>query len=575
MALINGALQIGRSAITTAQAALAVTGNNMANAATPGYSRQNVLLAPTQYTEVMPGKYTGTGVTLYDVRRQVDAALNARIRSAVSNSSSNMVQQQAMSRVEAAFNELTEEDLSSRLNAFFGSWSALQSQPQDIASRNIVLQRGGGLTNYVRELRSELTNIQSDLDAQVRYQVPEANAIADQVAKLNHFVVTAESGRGGSAAALRDQRDELLKQLSDLINITTREAEGGSVNVFIGNEPLIQYSDNRGLAYTEKRDLNGEKLAQVVFADNNEAISLTGGKIHGLITARDDKLAGVINDLDSWTTSLIFEVNKLHSLGSSLEKFDAEVVATYEVDDPDVSLADMTATGLPWQVENGVFYVHVYDTNGDVHTEQIQVRIGIDATDDTLNNLKDKLNAVTGIQASVDGANRLHINVTDAGSTFSFSAPADADSASNVLAALGINTFFEGTNAVDIQIKSDLARKPQKIAAGSNGLSGNGEMAGQIAQLASTGASTLNGVSISEQFSSMISQVAIDTRNIQDNYTAADVVVQTLEVERQSISGVSMDEEAMKMIIFQRAFQGAARYISLIDRMLDEVLSLI
>ena len=106
MALINGALQIGRIAITASQVALTVTGNNMANAATPGYSRQEVYLAPTQYTEVIPGKYTGTGVALTEIRRQVDDALNGRIRTAVGDSASYLTQQQAMARVEATFNEL-------------------------------------------------------------------------------------------------------------------------------------------------------------------------------------------------------------------------------------------------------------------------------------------------------------------------------------------------------------------------------------------------------------------------------------------------------------------------------------
>ncbi len=119
MALINGALQIGRTALTATQTALTVTGNNIANAATPGYSRQRVHLAPTQGYEVAPGKYSGTGVTLYDIKRAADEALNERIWSAVSDSESYQVQQQAMARVESAFNELTEQDMSTKLNEFF------------------------------------------------------------------------------------------------------------------------------------------------------------------------------------------------------------------------------------------------------------------------------------------------------------------------------------------------------------------------------------------------------------------------------------------------------------------------
>jgi len=571
MALINGALQIGRSAITASQGALAVTGNNIANAATPGYSRQSVHLAPTQYTEVSPGQYTGTGVALYDVRRQVDEALNGRIRTAVGDSASSLVQQQAMSRVEAAFNELTEQDLSTRLNAFFSAYSALQSEPDKITNREIVLQEGASLTNFIREVRLDLAGVQDDLDAQVTYYVDQANALADQIADLNGQVVVAEAGRAGSASALRDQREELLKQLSGLINIHTREVAGGSVNIFIGNEPLIQYSDNRGLSYNETEDANGNKLSQVIFSDNDEAVALTSGKIHGLITARDDQIGSAIGEFDDWTSALVLEVNELHSLGRGLEGFSS--VSSARVSDPAASLATIADTGLPWQVTNGVFNIHVTDSSGHTVTTQIKVEVGIDSTDTTLTDLANALNAVGNITATVDGNNQLQIAGTDAATTFAFSAPTDLDDATNVLAVLGINTFFEGSNGTDIAVKSDL--DANHVAASANGLPGNGEVAGRIADLATTGVSSLNGVSLSDGFNSIVGGIATSSRAAQDNYISADVVVQTLEMERQSISGVSIDEEAINMIMFQRAFQGAARYISLIDQMLDEVMSLI
>jgi flagellar hook-associated protein 1 len=579
MSLINGALQIGRSAVSVSQAALAVTGNNMANAATSSYSRQTVHLAPTQYTEVVPGQYTGTGVAILEIRRQVDEALNSRIRTAVGDSASNLVQQQAMTRVEATFNELTDEDLSSRLNEFFTAWSALQNQPEDVASRSVVMQEGDSLANFMRELRGQIKSIQDDLDSQVRFQVDEANALADQVAALNQQVVSSEAGQAGSAAALRDQRDDLLKQLSELVNITTREVDGGAVNVFIGNEPLIQYSSNRGLSYQESEDLNGNWLAEVVFTDNEQSIDLASGKIHGLITARDEQLGSILNDVDSWSSSLIFEINKIHSLGQGLEKF-SSVSSEFRVEDATVSLGDREATGLNWQVNNGVFYVNVTDENtGNTTSQMIKVNVGMDANDTTLTSLAADLNSIDGITAYVDSGNRLQIEGSASNYKFTFSASDNSqgtttsENTTNVLAVLGINTFFSGSNGNDIEVDSDL--NARGIAASANGLAGNGEVAGQIAQLATDGVSSLDGISLIDSYNSLVGKIAADSKAAQDNYTAADVVAQTLESERQSISGVSMDEEAIHMIMYQRAFQGAARYISIIDQMLDEVVSLV
>ena len=142
------------------------------------------------------------------------------------------------------------------------------------------------------------------------------------------------------------------------------------------------------------------------------------------------------------------------------------------------------------------------------------------------------------------------------------------------ITALGVNTFFDGYNGETIAVRDELANNPRGLAASANGLAGNGDVAGAIAQLAIEGVDALNGLNLADNFHSMVGRLASDARAAQDNYIAADVVVQTLEAERQSISGVSVDEEAVKMIIYQRAFQGAARYVALIDEMLQEVIAL-
>ncbi|MCH9023605.1 MAG: flagellar hook-associated protein FlgK, partial [Planctomycetes bacterium] len=340
MPLINGALQIGRSAIMASQVALSVVGNNMANAATPSYSRQRVTLMPTQYNEVAPGKYTGTGVTITEISRLVDDALNGRIRGATSDAESFLVQQLAMTRVEATFNELTDSDLSSRLSRFFATFSSLQTEPSNSTHRSNVLIEGQGLSNFIRDIRGELFNIQAGLDSQVQFQAERANSLATQIATLNGQVVATEAGRTGSSAALRDQRDALLKELSQLIGISTREVEGGAVNVFIGNDPLIQYSQSRGLIYEEKPDVNGNVVSLVKFSDNSQAIDLSSGRIKGLLIARDDRLTKLIGDLDSWASSLILETNQLHSLGQGQQGYTA-ITSYFGVDDATVSLGDM------------------------------------------------------------------------------------------------------------------------------------------------------------------------------------------------------------------------------------------
>ncbi len=573
MPLINGSIQIGRSGILTAQAGLSVVGNNMANAASPNYSRQRADLVPTQFTEVIPGKFTGTGVAIEDIVRLADDALNGRLRTAIGDAASFEVKQQALVRAEATFNELTTADLSTRMSKFFGSFASLETEPNNSTIRSSVLIEGGSLTNFIREMRAELGQIQSDMDDQIRFHAGEANLLASQIADLNRLVVSSEAGKPGSSGMLRDQREGLLKELSKLIGITTKEANGGAVNVFIGSEPLIQYAESRGLKFIEKQNTAGVVEAQVVFSDNEQTIELTNGRIHGLLSARDDDIGGTLDNLDEWVSSLILEVNQLHSLGQGQQGYSA-VTSLQTLLDPTAELSDTTAAGVNWPVTNGVFNMHVYDSNGVIiRTEQIKVQVGIDAVDTSLNDVIAAINAqVPEVTASLTSASQLNIQSSSSSFTFGFSGPENASDATNFLAVMGINTFFQGKNGADIKVRAGL--NEATIVAGSDGNPTNGDVAGALAKLADTGVDSLNGLSLPDHFISMIGDLAADTKSAQDNYTASDVVVQTLQAERDSVSGVSIDEEAISMITFQRMLQGSSRFVSIINQMMDEVLSI-
>ncbi len=582
MSLINGSLQIGQTALSTSQAAIGVTGNNISNSATAGYSRQVAQLTATQYYEVMPGQYTGTGVTMYNIQRVVDESLNSRARNAGADTSSYLIQQQTMSRVEAAFNELTEDDISTRLNSFFAAWSSLQIQPEDVASRNVVLQNADTMTSVIRELRTDLKDIHDDLNSQIKASVQEADTIAKQIAALNADIVSTEAGKTGAAAALRDQRDELLGELNSLVNISTREMPGGSVTVYIGSEPLIQYTDCRGLGYRDVVNDSGEKVTEIIFASNSGDVELTSGRLSGLIYSRDELVGNVIDNMDNWASSLIYEVNSLHSVGSSMEST-SEMVSDYKVTDSTASLANSEATGLKWDITNGVINVHIFDSSGDIITTQ-QVKVDIGAPgNDTLDSFAAKLDVIDGMDAYVDGGGYLHIDSSSAGDSFAFSAVKDADgmvdpdSTSNILAVLGVNTFFTGSNASNIAMKSELYAHPEKLVAGDSalGLTTDGSIASQIASLATDGVDSLSGISVANYFSSIVSNIASDTRRSEDNYSAATAVEETLKLEVQGISGVSVDEETMNLIVFQRAYQGAAKYVGVIDQLLDDMMSLI
>ncbi len=136
---LTGALQIGRSTLTASQAALQVAGNNMANAATQGFHRRSVHLSPVRGEIIGRGQYIGQGVNLSSIRREIDIALQARLRNAVGNEHSAMIEQRFLSAIETLQNELTDNDISTMLSTFFNNFSELANNPEDTAIRSVVL----------------------------------------------------------------------------------------------------------------------------------------------------------------------------------------------------------------------------------------------------------------------------------------------------------------------------------------------------------------------------------------------------------------------------------------------------
>ena len=152
---LSGALNIGKSALAVQQAAIQVTGNNIANAGNADFTRQAASITPSGDRQMAPGVFIGTGVNLDAVRRQIDEALESRLRGSVSDNNAADLTEQWLGRVEAVFNELGDDDLSTRLSTFFGSWSNLANKPQDMGMRQVVLQEGAGVASWFNQLRNQ------------------------------------------------------------------------------------------------------------------------------------------------------------------------------------------------------------------------------------------------------------------------------------------------------------------------------------------------------------------------------------------------------------------------------------
>jgi len=576
MSLTN-AFNIGQSGLTTAQTAIQVAGHNLSNISTPGYSRQVARIQPVAGSDEAIGVYVGRGVRVVEVIRQIDEALQGRLQDGVSREAFAGSQEEVLNSIEGLLNELTGVDLSTELNTFFASFSEFANNPAATETRATAVEAGVTLASFIRALRQDLTKIQQGVDGQLSSGISRADEILNEVASINRAVTTSEAGRT-QYNDLRDRRDQLLVELSQLIEINTVEQPNGSVDVFVGSTPIVLAGESRGV-YFDQEVRNGELTVALRVRDDDEKLRSNGGRLGGLLEIRDGALKQTSDELDRLASALIFEVNRLHSSGRAGSPI-TDLTGSLRLPIADQTLAfndptNETLSELPYGPRNGTFTVVVRDTSGAEVRTVIEVDLdGIDNTgaagfaDDTsLASLAAQLNAIPNLNAQITPAGELRV-FTDSGFDVNFE-----NDTSGVLATLGVNSYFSGSDAGDIAVRQDLVDEPLLLVGGLN--EGTNETALAIALLREEGVESLDGLTLENAWLKTVERVGVSTAGAKTRSEATRLVRENLEAQRAGISGVDADEETLNLIQFQRQYQASARFINVVDEMLQTLLGII
>ncbi|HUB24131.1 MAG TPA: flagellar hook-associated protein FlgK [Tepidisphaeraceae bacterium] len=561
-----GILNIGSSALAVQQAALQVTGNNLANAADPNYAEETVEESPGIDAPSGPnGQLLGSGVSIDTIQRQVDLALQERLNGATSDSSSASTLQSWAGQIQSTFNALSgTADIGTQINTFFQDWSTLAGTPGSAGQQAVVIQDGQSLADSLNDLSGNLGTISTNLQQAISQDVQQVNQLTSQIATLNGQITAAQGSSSSQANSLLDQRDADLNQLSTLANVQTSTQPNGSVDVFLGGQALISGTSSQSLnasTYTN----NGHIDSQVTFASGATA-TITSGEIGGMLQSQQlvDSTTDSVNSLAS---NLISAVNNIYSSGQGSEGY-STVTGSNAVLDPTQPLSS-SASGLSFPVNAGSFTLT--QTNS-ASGQPTQTTIYVNQNT-TLTSLVNNLNGISGIQASVNNNGQLTIQSTDPDVTFSFS-----NDSSGVLSALGINTFFTGSNASNIGVNSQVASNPSLLASSSvDSASGTvvaGGNANAIGNLVNTPLSSLNGASIGDSYDSLIETIGSAAASATNNASTASTVQQSLQAQEQTLSGVSTDQEALNMIVEQRSYESAAEFISTINTMMQTLLTI-
>ncbi|KPK90019.1 MAG: hypothetical protein AMJ94_10580 [Deltaproteobacteria bacterium SM23_61] len=307
---LSAILNIARGAMNANQLAMQVISHNMANVNTPGYTRQKVVLE-TQVPWNLNRLKVGTGVQVDSVIQCFDRYSTRAIIQNTSSLKDYESKALVLSTVESLWNETEENSLSQILDEFWNAWQDLASNPGGTAERTALLGKAEILTRRFNSLSQELGQIGQNLNTNLRAGVEEVNRLTGQIAALNVRIRTAEASQT-TANDLRDQRNQLLEELSGLVGITYLEQDDGSLTV-LTREGLLLVNGN------ESWDLSTEGTSIYYNGiENDVSDRLTGGKMGGWLDLRDETLPQYLANLDEMAGTLIQEVNNLHLAGYTL-----------------------------------------------------------------------------------------------------------------------------------------------------------------------------------------------------------------------------------------------------------------
>ena len=709
--MLYGLLNIGQSALNASQAWISVTGNNLANADTEGYSRQYVDQRDAGGLTTKPGAQ-GLGVNAQQIMRFFDSFLERSYVRQATNSARWDEQDTIMTSLENIFNESNRSGLSSSLNKFFTAWQDLALRPEDTATRESLLSYADNLSDMFGSTMDGIKAIQKEMDVSIGQTVDRVNDLSKAIADLNRQITSNTVDGVSNPNSLLDKRDQLVRELASLADVETIDNGKGNFRVQLTTgQPLVDgqssyelrvmgpQAENRLTAdsayrgsvqfdgadsheYTVEivnggsagdvpppqfrvsldggktwlRDDDGKELRfditdsdgdgttdqvlvknlkisfsaadnfhagdkfditpkdglywieptrgpenitpQVGFDGTDNLSRLTGGKLAAYYNIRDDNCGRYMDELNAVASSLIWEVNRIHSQGSGLSMLDY-AQGQQRVEDITKALGSAQSI-LPFsdKLQAGNVNFHFYDkTTGDYKSSGMldfdPATPGIQNFDPDTHSLEDVRDAINNM-VDADGnplaPPPLNASIQDGKLIIETNPAADvtfgmgADS-TGLMAALGINTFFSGDSADSLAVNSQVHSNTNLIASGQvNGQhqanAGDNATATAIGKLAdkkitiSTLWKTVDNQRISEYYANLVTTVGADRRLSKTNSEYHSALTNDLAERTASVSGVNMDEEMSNLIKFQHSYTAAAKLITTADQMLQTLLGL-
>lgn len=519
-------IETAKRSIFTQTAAMNTAGHNVANANTPGYSRQTVgmiasrpLEMPGMNKSVSPGQL-GTGVEVSYIKRIRQSFLDEQFWNANRSLGDWEIQAETLAKLETIFNEPSDSGLTTVIDNFWKSWSEFSKDPENVTSRKIVRESALALVDAFKETSKKITDMQADLTRSLTVNADHINTLTSQVAQLNYEIYRIE-GMKDNANDLRDQRDLIIDELSKMGNVTVVEEDRGYRVTFGGLE----------LVNGDVPEVTTAAALEAAYAGN----TLNSGVIFGIIKSKDS----IVQDY----------LEQLNEMANTIANGEVEIM---------IPAGSVIPEGT---VLNEVTY------NG---TNRLLTPVTYNGTNRTL---------TANTTVVINGINGLHKL------GYLFTSPAQP-----------AGEFFSGgvgggkITAANFSLNKDIEQDANKIASslrvsmtatGDEVVKGNNTLALLMSQLRdrpfSFGSiSSNNGIAqgtVDDYYRAMMGQLGVQSKEALRQQDNNQLLVDQVDSRRQSVSGVSLDEEMANLMKFQHAYTAASRFMTTVDQNLDKVIN--
>jgi len=628
-------LSTGVSGLLAFQQALDVTSNNIANAATPGYSVENIELTP-QPAQATAGGYVGSGVEVAGIARAYNELLAQQVRSSQSSYSSYNTLATQAGQIDNMLSG-SNTGLTASLQSFVNALQTLSTSPSSTASRQALLSQARALTQQINSYSSQIQTYRSGIEQQIGADVVQVNSIASGIAKLNTQIASDLAG-GQTPNQLMDQRDNLIDQLSQYVSVTTATQSDGSMNVYIGSgqalvtggvaQQLATIPDQYNPTVSDIGVTTGGATADVTS-------EISGGELGGLISARSQVLDPAQNALGLISVGLATIMNQSQASGMDLSGAQGQPMfavgavqadpsasntgsATLSVTRASVSAltADdyvLSYQGGAWQLRDATSGQSVplsgagtaaspfqaaglsivvgggAPANGDSYliqpTEAAPAGLALLLTSPS--QIAAASLAQTGASAGNSGSGVISAaTITAPGSwvpdtyTLSFTSPTQyqvTDSGGTVVASgaytAGAPIAFAGAQVT----VNGAPAAGDSFTIASSTAANSGDNSNVLAMIGALSAKTLAGgtTSLTSAANNLVTQIGVTTAQAQANASAQQAVNQDATTARSNVSGVNLDAEAARMLQYQQAYQAMAQVIQASSTMFNSLMTAI